>query len=43
MSTLRKAIKIKISLDVDLALKKALELRNMVIVVRSLFHESKKY
>ena len=35
--------KIKFSSDDNLPLRKTLELRNMVIIVRSLFHEGKKY
>ena len=35
--------KIKFSSDANLPLRKTLELRNMVIIVRSLFHEGKKY
>ena len=35
--------KIKFSSDDNQPLKKALELRNMVIIVRSLFHEGKKH
>ena len=36
-------MKIKFNSDDDLPLKKTLKLYNMVIVVRSVFHESKKY
>ena len=35
--------KIKFSSDDNLPLRKTLELRNVVIIVRSLFHEGKKY
>ena len=35
--------KIKFSSDDNLPLRKTIELRNMVIIVRSLFHEGKKY
>ena len=35
--------KIKFSSDDNLPLRKTLELRNMVIIVRSLFHEGKKH
>ena len=38
-----KYIKIKINSDDDLPLKKTLELHNMIIVVRSVFHEDSKY
>ena len=36
-------MKIKLNSDDDLTLKKTLELNNMVIVVRSVFHEVNKY
>ena len=36
-------IKIKFNTDGDLPLKKTLGLHNMVIVVRSIFHECNKY
>lgn len=38
-----KYIKIIFNLNDDLLLKKTLELHNMVIVGRSVFHEGKKY
>ena len=38
-----KYMKIKFNSDDDVPLKKALELYNMVIVVRSIFHEGNKY
>ena len=37
-----KGMKIKFNSD-DLSLKKMLEIHNMVIVVKSFFHEDKKY
>ena len=37
-----KYIRIKFNSDDDLPLKKTLELQNMVIVVRRVFHEAKK-
>ena len=36
-------MKIKFNSDDDLLLKKTLKLRNMVIVVRYVFHEGSKY
>ena len=36
-------MKIKLNSDDDLALKKALELHNMTIVVRAVFQEDNKY
>ena len=39
----KKYVKIKFNSDVDLPLKKALEIHNMVIVVRSVFHGDKRY
>ena len=36
-------MKIKVNSDEDLSLNKTLKLRNMVIVVRSVFHEDNKY
>ena len=36
-------LKIKFNLDDDLPEKKKLEFRNMIVVVRALFHESNKY
>ena len=36
-------MKIKFNSDDDLPLKKALELYNMVVVVRSVFHKDSKY
>ena len=36
-------MKIKVNLDADLSLKKTLELCNMIIVFRSIFHEGSKY
>ena len=38
-----KHTKIKFNSDDDSRLKKTLELHNMVIVLRSVFHEGKKY
>ena len=38
-----KYMNIKFNSNDDLALKKTLELHNMVIVLRSAFHESDKY
>ena len=38
-----KYIKIKFNQEDDLHMKKKLELHNMVIVVRSVFHEDNKY
>ena len=38
-----KYIKIKLNLDDDLPLNKTLELRNMIIVVTSVFHEGNKH
>ena len=38
-----KYIKIKLNLDDDLPLHKALEIYNMIIVVRHVFHEGYKY
>ena len=38
-----KYMEIKFNSDDDLPLKKTLELYNMVIIVRSIFHEDKKY
>ena len=38
-----KYMKIKFNFDDDLPLNKTLEIRNMVIVVRSIFHEGNKY
>ena len=38
-----KYMKIKFNSDDDLPLKKTLELYNMVIIVRSIFHEDKKH
>ena len=40
---LEKYMKIKFNSDDDLPLKKTLELYNMVIIVRSIFHEDKKH
>ena len=40
---IKKYIKIKFNLDGDLLLNKTLELCNIVIVVRSVFHECNKY
>ena len=39
----QKYMKIKFDLDDDLPLKKMLELHNMIVVVRSVFHEGNKY
>ena len=36
-------MKIKFNSDDDLPVKKTLELYNMIIVVRHVFHEAKKY
>ena len=36
-------MKIKFNSDDDLPLKKTLELYNMIIIVRSVFHEGNKY
>ena len=36
-------MKIKFSYNDDLPLKKTLELYNMIIAIRSVFHEGKKY
>ena len=36
-------MKIKFNSDDNLSLKKKVELRNMVIVVRSVFHKGNKY
>ena len=36
-------MKIKFNLDDDLPEKKRLEFRDMIIVVRAIFHESNKY
>ena len=36
-------MKIKFNLDDDLSLKKTLKFYNMVIIVRSVFHEGNKY
>ena len=38
-----KYMKIKFNFDDDFPLNKTLEIRNMVIVVRSIFHEGNKY
>ena len=38
-----KYMKIKLNSDDDLPLKKTLELHNMIIVVRAVFHEDTKY
>ena len=38
-----KYMKIKLNLDDDLPLKESLELRTMIIVVRTVFHEENKY
>ena len=38
-----KYVKIKFNSDDDLLLKKALEFYNMVIAVKSVFHEGNKY
>ena len=38
-----KYMKIKFNLDDDLPLKKTLKFRNMIIVVRSVFHKDSKY
>ena len=38
-----KYMKIKFNSDDDLPLKKTLELYNMAIIVRSIFHEDKKH
>ena len=38
-----KYMKIKLVSDDDLPLNKTLELRNMMIVIRSFFHEGNKY
>ena len=38
-----KYMKTKFDLDDDLPLKKSLELRNMITVVRAVFHEENKY
>ena len=38
-----KYMKIKFNSDDDLALKKTLKFRNMIIVVRSVFHKDNKY
>ena len=39
----KKYMKIKFVSDDDLPLNKTLELRNMMIVIRSFFHEGNKY
>ena len=39
----KKYVKIKFNSDDDLPLNKTLELYNMIIVVRAVFHEDKKY
>ena len=36
-------MKIKFNLNVDLPLNRTLELLNMIIVVRTVFHEGSKY
>ena len=36
-------MKIKFNLDDDLSLKKTLKFYNMVVIVRSVFHEGNKY
>ena len=38
-----KYMKIKFNSDDDLPLKKTLKFRNMIIVVRSVFHKDNKY
>ena len=38
-----KYMKIKFNFDDDLPLNKTLEIRSMVIIVRSIFHEGNKY
>ena len=39
----KKYMKFKFNSDDDLPLKKTLELRNMIIIVRAVFHEDNKY
>ena len=36
-------MKIKFNLDDELIINKAIEIPNMIIVVRAVFHENKKY
>ena len=36
-------IKTKLNSDDNLTLKKTLEIRNMIVLVRSIFHKDKKY
>ena len=43
MHAVKKYMKIKYNLDDDLPLNEMIELRKMIIVVRSDFHEGNKY
>ena len=36
-------MKIKLNLDDELLLNKTIEIRNIIIVVRAVFHENSKY